>query len=353
MRDKELKRVLVYGEYSGYGKSLVDGFRENGYEAAVFSFDNDAWKNISIDISLPNVNWFFKLYYLIKLLPELGQYDVVYIMNPQFLSLKRIGPIVATYFKWKNIEINLLCCGDDCEYIKLETDSNFEGWVYKNISLPRTNYFKRWIDWAVNNQIASISKSIIPTMYDYSYGWRRSKFKDKVTETIPLACDYKSESISFEIKDKVKILHGINRPDVKGSKVILSALKRIKSEYSNVEILEANRLSFDKYINLLRESDIVIDQCRSNSYGMNGIFAMFCGSILLSSFSREAKEDLGINNSPVISIIEDEDVIYNKLCEVLNMKKFEMEKIKRETYDFAYSLHDSKKVAKKILDTRN
>ncbi len=38
------KSVLIYGEYSGYGKSLADGFKQLGYKSEVFSFSGDGFK---------------------------------------------------------------------------------------------------------------------------------------------------------------------------------------------------------------------------------------------------------------------------------------------------------------------
>ncbi|EMF1616757.1 hypothetical protein V2F74_005182, partial [Escherichia coli] len=88
------KSVLIYGEYSGYGKSLVKGFRELGYSAEVLSFFGDGFKQLKSGLILHGNNKLTKLLSLIKLLPKILKYKNILVMNPEFFNFKLLGPLI-------------------------------------------------------------------------------------------------------------------------------------------------------------------------------------------------------------------------------------------------------------------
>lgn len=342
-------KVLIYGEYSGYGKSLAIGFRDLGYEAVVFSPNGDGWKKIDSDIGLSSYNKFCRLKELFFLIPRFLKFDVVYIMNPTFFNFKLLGPLILFLFKIKRVKIYLLCCGDDVEYIRAGESGSLDKFVFDSVKYPSNKYFKRVEDKVVNYLCARLATKIIPTMYDYELPWKLSRFSHKVTNVIPLACHVKSiDSIKKTDLTSIKIMHGINRRDVKGTDFILSALKRIEADFNNVVVYTPEKLSQSDYLRLFSEVDISIDQCKCHSYGMNAIYAMLHGHVVLAPADVNHCISLNILSSPVISISADESVIYDAIKNLI-LNKEKIDDIKHESYDHARMLHSPLNVCKKLI----
>ncbi|MGN5059032.1 hypothetical protein ACTG2K_13365 [Aeromonas caviae] len=342
-------KILIYGEYSGYGKSLAAGFRELGHEAAVFSPNGDGWKKLDADYGLVAKTKIGKLKDLFGLIPIFITFDVIYIMNPSFFSFKLLGPLMLLLFKLKGIKLFLLCCGDDVEYIKAGESGIINKFVFTGIDYPAIKYFKKTADKIINYLCAKAANKIIPTMYDYQAPWKASRFNYKVTEVVPLACYVENiPKIKPTNTKAIKIMHGINRRDVKGTDVILAALKRIESTFSNVEIYTPEKLSQSAYLKLFSEIDISIDQCKCHSYGMNAIYAMMHGHVVLAPADEQHCASFNIYKSPVVSINHDADDIFHKL-KILIMSAESLDRLKIETVDYAARYHKPAHVCNLLL----
>ncbi|HEJ9541416.1 TPA: hypothetical protein SMN08_002179 [Proteus mirabilis] len=344
------KSVLIYGEYSGYGKSLVKGFLEIGYTAQVLSFSGDGFKKINTGMQLKGKNKLTKLISLFLLIPKILSYKNILVMNPDFFKPIFLGPLIFPLLKLMNKNIILLCCGDDVEFIKQGKLGNIENWPYADINLPKKNYFNRKLDILIHYAIASSSNKIIPVMYDYYKAWSLSQYKNKLTKTIPLACDGSIKKIKKKnfYKEKIVIMHGINREDFKGSKIIKQALQEIKEKYKDrVEILLPERLPLKEYLQLMEKVDIAIDQTKGNSYGMNAIYSMLSGHIVLAPANDLFKSNIKIKNCPVISINNTPKSIIDAL-ENLILAPDKIYPKKLETQQYAIKLHNCKNIAIKI-----
>ena len=344
-------KILIYGEYSGYGKSLAVGFRELGHEAAVFSPNGDGWKKLDSDFGLSAQSKLGKLKELLKYIPVFLKFDAVYIMNPSFFSFKLLGPLMLLLFKIKRIKLFLLCCGDDVEYIKAGESGVINKFVFAGVDYPVSNYFKTATEKIVNYLCAKSAYKVIPTMYDYQAPWQTSRFGYKVTEVVPLACNIDNiPQIKSTNINAIKIMHGINRRDVKGTDVILAVLKRIENEFSNVVIYTPEKLSQSEYLKLFSEIDISIDQCKCHSYGMNAIYAMMHGHVVLAPADEQHCVSFNISKTPVVSIKNDEIDIYRKLVRLITSDPCEyLDKLKVETMDYAFKYHSPISVCERLL----
>lgn len=342
-------KVLVYGEYSGYGKSLAKGFNELGYHAEVLSFGGDGFKKIKGDISFHDENKFIKLFKFIALIPRILSFDNIIVLNPSFFGLKYLGPIVILLAKIKGIRINLLACGDDVEFIKQGKLGNLGSWPYIDTQFPDVKYYTRLTELFVHKIVANVSYRVIPVMYDYQKAWSLSKYKNKVVSTIPLACDGMLINLKTKVfGEKIRIMHGINREDFKGTRKIILALNKIKSEYINdVEVLLPEKLPFEEYMKLLESVDISIDQTKGNSYGMNAIYGLLSGHVVLAPANDFFKKDLCISNCPIIPIINDENDIYVNLKWLIENRE-KLDEIKRHGQEYALMMHAPKIVAEKM-----
>ena len=83
-----------------------------------------------------------------------------------------------------------------------------------------------------------------------------------------------------------------------------------------------------EYLKALKQSNIVIDQVNSYSLGMNGLFALAMGKVVLGGSEKESLKSQGIKNSPVInvlpskeSIIEAIDLLVKDKNKILSIRK--------------------------------
>lgn len=344
------KSVLIYGEFSGYGKSLVKGFRELGYNAEIFSFSGDGFKKISNGLTLDDGSKVRKLFSIIKLIPKILKYKNILIMNPAFFNIQLLGPLIFLLLKVTNKNVILLCCGDDVEFIKQGKSNNIPNWPYADIGLPQKNYYNRFIDIFTNYLVATFSNKLIPVMYDYHKAWSLSKFSSKLTKTIPLACDGEVKEIIKKDynKEKIVIMHGINREDFKGTKIVREALSEIKKIHGDkIEILMPEKLPLCEYLKLMDTVDISIDQTKSNSYGMNAIYSMLSGHVVLAPANKLFRKDLNLDNCPIISINNKVESIVSALDDLINHNDI-IYGLKKETQNYAIRIHDCKIIASKI-----
>ncbi|ENT8827561.1 hypothetical protein ACFGB1_002362 [Proteus mirabilis] len=341
------KSVLIYGEYSGYGKSLADGFKQLGYKSEVFSFSGDGFKKINSGLTLSGETKLQKYLSIIKLIPTFLKFKNIIIINPEFVSRKNLGLLMLLVFKLTRKRIILMACGDDTPFIKYGLEGLIPNWPYSDIPLPQKDYFLKEKDIFTNNLVASFAFKIIPVMYDYRVGWEQTKFKYKLTETIPLACDGQLKPIK-PINNKLVIMHGINRIGFKGTNIIKSALNEIEKIYPNdVEIIYPEHLPLAEYLQIMDKVDISIDQTKGNSYGMNAIYSMFSGHIVLAPSNNLFLNDINLQNSPLIKINNTKESIINALT-ILIKNKEKIDDIKKESQNYAKNIHSPMVIAKQI-----
>jgi hypothetical protein len=185
-------------------------------------------------------------------------------------------------------------------------------------------------------------------MYTYSLGYNDNP---KLKAPIPLPnSGNNSVFIPNQEKGKLRILFGITRREFKGAEFILEALEKIKRNYSTaVDITIVERLPFAEYIDLLRHTDVLIDQCKSYDYGMNAIFALENGCVVLSGCEKEAIEYLRIIDCPVINILPEIVDIYNKIeCLIVNKEKLQV--IKKRSFEFVNTKHSNKLISSEFIN---
>ncbi|ELA9892964.1 hypothetical protein V8046_002721 [Vibrio parahaemolyticus] len=344
-------KILIWGEYSGFGRSLKKGFREIGLDCDVFSPTGDNWKDISVDISLKKNNKIGKIIELLRLIPTFLKYDRIIYMNPSFLGFANAGPLFILLFFLFRKKTYLLACGADRAYITAGEKGILKRWVYTGISYPRPNFYSTWKDKLAHHLCAMSVKRIVPIMYDYELAWKNTYYAKKLTKVIPLACEVPEVRINPKITNynRIVILHGRTRPEIKGSDEILKALQKVKETYNNVEIISPYQLPQKEYLDLMLNVDIAVDQCKSNSYGMNGVYSMLRGHILVSSFDEKARDKITNGaEAPVYDIVEDEDVIFDVVSALI--KRTDLDKLKEMTINYAYNYHDPSLIAKKYIE---
>ncbi|WP_084244380.1 glycosyltransferase [Planomicrobium okeanokoites] len=351
-------KVLLLGEFSGFFNNLRDGLTELGHEVDMSS-SGDGWKmvakgNIKLFSNHKNVylRKFLSLYYQLKNLHKLKGYDVVQIVSPDIFGNIRFG-----YNKWiltkiakNNKKIILSNAGDHYYNYKVTLDKLKYGY-YKEIA-TETNRFNNKYYKKNNQEILEVVDGIIPVMYTYAEAYRPC---DKLLRTIPLPINLsKVEWTKQKIKNKKMIFfHGLNREGSKGTKYISEAMEKLKENYPDeVEIIIDGKMPLEKYLEILKVTNVVIDQALSYEYGMNALYSMAMGKVVLSGNEIECQREFDRYDIPVINIQPSVEDIYHKL-EKLVKEREKIYDIGLKSRNFVSNFHDHVKVAQMYIDTWN
>ncbi|SEM88720.1 Glycosyltransferase involved in cell wall bisynthesis [Paenisporosarcina quisquiliarum] len=348
-------RILLLGEFSGLHKNLKEGLVELGHDVT-FASAGDGIKNIQgdIDISLPKGNLFNKsagILRLKKVFNSLKDYDVVQFINPYITHR-----VAAFYYKdifVNNNKIFSLAAGDDTAFSKFILSSGMSKYSpftkdeIKSKSLPFINPFDKYIHYRFTSKL----DGIIPIMWEYAEAYRVSRMSPKTLKTIPLPLNL--NKIDYEpniIKEKLVFYHAANRKGFKGSEYIIKAMEIFSKKYPDeVEMINAEFLPLNEYLEILTKTNVIIDQCRSYSYGMNALYAMAKGKVVMSGSEPEALNELNVKESPVINIVPDVEQIL-KQFEILLERKSEIKTLGENSRKYVEAIHDHKYIAQKFVD---
>lgn len=346
-------KILLVGEFSGFHLNLKKGLEKLGHEVTLLS-GGDGWKKIQTDkriLSLGIRNPFLKLFYMIKdfiYISNLKDYDIVQFVQPVvFPHYFGYNNFLVERLIQNNKKLFLVAAGSDSMYWK-EYKTKFRYSPHDDMKYIDNKGKKHLYEYShvikFNEYLAQKVDGIIPIMFDYEIGYKDFK---NLKKTIPLPLFL--EDIEYKdniVKDKVVIFHGLNREGFKGTKYIRSALEKLQRNYpQDVEIVIDGHMPYTEYKQLLQKTNIVIDQANSYSYGVNAVISMAMGKIVLSGCEVETLNSFGLETSPIVNILPDENDIYVKL-ENLIKNKDNFLAMGRESRNYVEKLHDSVLVAK-------
>ena len=366
-------RIVIIGEYSGFSKSLNKGLRQLGHESFVFSW-GDWFKKIEPDnytylINDRNFSLFgkmikgssrirrpisaLKLYHFYKEKFRHDKADVILVLNVAFLKesnnifIPKFSNDMLLYMSTSLHNIYMSACGND--YIVnsflpfCKRTNEFMIYFYLNNIEKQKEKFDNHIKYV---------KGIIPIAHDYAmaYAHQKKMYGYCIYPTIPLPFDVHSVNYQNVVYDKIVIMHGMNRPYEKGSYIIISALNRIQKDFPNkVDIRIVKNLPLKKYLKVLENANIVVDQCYGCSNGMNTIESLSMGKVVLSGNSKEYHQVYTALENPVIDIEPNSEQIYQAMRNlVLNPKL--ITDISKKSRLFAEAIHDCVGVAKKYIE---
>ena len=97
----------------------------------------------------------------------------------------------------------------------------------------------------------------------------------------------------------------------------------------------------------MEKANVVVDQCYG--YGINACVAMSKRKVVLSGNRPEMREDLGMEQCPVIHIQPDVEQIYGQLVYILEHKK-EIAQIGFESRRYIEQVHDHVSIEQKYVE---
>ncbi len=364
-------KILLLGEYSNVHWTLACALRKMGHEVCVVS-NCDEWKGYSTDIPLIRKpgRWgaITYLYKVLRLLPKLRGYDVVQLINPvHFIDLKaERGIRIYDYLRRHNKRVFLGAFGYDYYYVY---DSVVRCTLrYCDFYTPTREVHHEWNsanehDWLhtfkkeANIHIAETCDGIISGLYEYDVAYR-PYFPEKTT-FIPFPIEVSNtvvEILPHASNRKLRFFIGIqrHRTALKGTDIMLRALERIVADYPDqAEMVKAESVPFEQYKEMMRSSDVLLDQIYSYTPAMNALLAMSQGLILVGGGEEENYTILGEEElRPIINVQPDEEDIYRQL-EQLVLHPERIDQLKRDSITYIRRHHDSIKVAKQYIAAWN
>ena len=367
-------KILLLGDYSNVHATLASALRTLGHEVTLAS-DGDSWKNYPRDVDLkrPSLGKFSSIAYYLRLLftfRKFKNYDVVQLINPCFLPLKaeRIGRFY-NFLRRHNKKIFLGAFGMDHYWVKAGLDCKTFRYSDFNIgNQVRKNADNEiWIrDWLLgekgklNQEIADDCDGIVSGLYEYDAAYR-PRFGKKVRFIpFPIRLDnellsQKSRSIQGKNGERTKIRFFIGiqrqRHAYKGTDVMLAALERLQADFPNeVEYVTAENVPFDEYVQLLRSSDVLLDQLYSYTPAMNALQAMAQGLVVVTGGEPENYEILGETElRPIINVLPSEQSVYEQL-RALVLRRDEIPLLSQQSRAYIMKHHEYLNVAQQYLD---
>lgn len=356
-------RVLLLGEFSGLHVNLSKGLKELGINVTIAS-SGDGWKDYYRDVDLSASGSFRKIkliWALIKNFHMLVGYDVVQLINPNFLDAKpNTNIIVFNILKRFNKAYFLGANGNDHFYIKYALTGKYEKSVFNYPKLREESYIKDYIEIPMsdkykkyNYKLANIAKGITACCAEYEIAYKK-EYGHKLT-FIPLPFQTNQYIYSNSITPNSKIIfflgHYKRRQALKGTDVIHETLLKLKENYPNdVELRVVDSVPFKEYQHLMNTSHILIDQLYSYGCGMNGVLGMAKGLIVCGGADPYMYKLMNDDhNKPLVYLPIDEAEMYNTF-EKLIKNKNQLHKKALASREFAEKHHDHIKVARQYVD---
>ncbi len=352
-------KVLLLGEFSALHRDLCDGLLALGHDARVAS-TGDGWKAIPTDIMLgsnaPGLKGrLARLWSPLASLPKLINHDVIQFINPVLFSTQ-FGyneKLIRMLFAQNNKSF-LVAAGCDAFYwnegrqrLPYGPFADFEQQDLGGNSSPWRSPVRR----KFNQWLAENVDGIIPIMYDYWVGYQG--FPNLCS---PLPIPVNLEKIKYQEntlkQGKLVVFHGLNREGFKGTGYVRKAFDILSSKYpGQVECVIQGRMPLKDYMKLLSTVNVVVDQTSSHGSGVNGLFSLALGKVVLGG-NEPAHQALmyGDDPCPIRNISQDPMSIVAQVEQIMAQRD-QLAAMGQAGREFIMRHHDHRRVAARYVDT--
>lgn len=350
-------KILLLGEFSALHKNLKEGLVELGHEAVVAA-TGDGFKKVPVDISFDSdlSGILGKVDRKVKPLLSLNKlknFDVVQLINP-FVFYSKYFPSNLFYQQIikQNKKFFILGAGDDAYF-----------WRHGRRELPygpfdeflkydhQSEDFFMDTDEAYqfNSLLVEKVRGVIPIMYEYEVSYQN---EEKRLNTIPIPINVnKIEYIDNKVGQKLVIFHGLNRYGFKGTRHVEEAFQYLSRKYPNdLELIIDGKMPLNAYLDVMTRTNVVIDQMYSHSLGVNGVYALAMGKVVMGGAEPESLKSLGVEHSPVINLKPNAQSVIDEI-EKLLANRSSIAPLGFESRLFAEKVHGHTKVAQQYIET--
>lgn len=351
--------ILLLGEFSALHKNLKEGLNELGYETLIASA-GDGWKNIPRDIDLCGsssnnilLNQVLSRLTTLLKVKKLINFDVVQLINPFGLHGRYFpSKLFLDYIVNNNSKSFMLAAGDDAFFWKYGRKNlkygPFDDFLKYDLRSDKY-YMQKDKAYNFNKHVACKVDGIIPVMYEYEISYQGHK---NLKDTIPIPINtQKIKYIENIVSNKLVVFHGLNRYGFKGTRHVEEAFEILSDRYPNhLELIIDGKMPLDTYLEVMNKANVIIDQVNSHSLGVNGIYALAMGKIVLGGAEPESLNSLGVKKSPVINIKPSALSIVEEIEKLLD-NKIKITEHGYESRKFAEKVHGHIDIAKKYIKT--
>ncbi len=356
-------KILMLGDYSNLHACLAKELRSRGHEVTLVS-DRGIYMQTDADVELKRPSGFLGgVRYLYKVMAHLADwkgYDVVQLINPQFLSLKPSKlRIIYDILKKNNRSVFLTLCSNDYFFVKDCVDTDLFRFSEFRIGKELTPLVKcdplRETGWLIPSH-ASYTTHLYDTidgamsvLPEYDMSARQHMDPKKLVFTnLPIELEA-LEYTEMDFDSPVKILIGMrgNMEIQKGTARLLDICRELEGEMEgHLEVKVVKNLSLEKYLEELRKSHIVIDQLYSYSPATNALQTMALGRITASGGQQEYYEYIKEASRPIfcLSPLEKEEEIKDRLRSLV-LDRARMKKMAEEGRLLAMKHNDVRNIA--------
>lgn len=359
-------KVLLVGEYSGLFNCLKEGLVELGHEVYLAS-GGDGYRDYPSDyrydyhlsgllrhfngpLTALDVNFHSRLF---------KGYDVVHVVGSHPLgNMRRVNVEFFKLLKKNNGKVFL--SGAGLEYKGMRYWYNLKDSKYYNyvnalleekqqqgkqfVFLTRDDLLKE------EEEIHSIIDGYIPIMYEYVPYMKES---EKLKPTIPIPINLNKFTYHRNVLNedgKLVFFHGISRP-CKGGKYIIGAFDKLREPFKNEAVFMARGgVPFEEYVQILRNSNVVLDDANAYSLGMNSLFSMAQGRIVMGGAEEVANKELNYSFCPAFNLKADTEYIAEQIVGIIKNKE-KIEELGFKSRKLVEDYHNYIRVAETYIQT--
>jgi hypothetical protein len=330
MNIKKLKVMCGYANTGGIAFKIAEGLRINGIKADSLVIDNHSFsygyhKMLKfVDNKHTFLNRLIKYYYFLK---HTLMYDV-FIFNTRSTMLSKKGDLKILKVLGKKTAMIYVGCDIRDKDHYLSSSNKYT--VCKNCSTAYQDMIRcimkdKYSETDVIQKDVSRSFShpfdagILNGNYNYLY----------------LLLELDQYKPKYDINKTIKIVHIPSDDGIKGTNYVINAIEILKSENLNFEFEVVRNRSHKETIEIIRNSDILIDQMVAGWYGLISIESMALGKTTVCYINNKLYEYL-----PDLPIV---DLNPDNLAD--GLKKLIIERDKLQGYGiagrkFAEKYHD-------------
>lgn len=376
-------RILLVGEFSRLHNSLKEGLTALGHEVVIIA-NGDGFKNYPADLStkakwcetklgniprqiifrltrfdIARIEFGIRFYFHLN---KLKDFDVVQFINEAPIqTIPSLERFLLKKLIHQNKKTFLLCCGVDYlvaqHFIEKKERYSIMNPYFENPKSKKEYQFL--LDFLSKSHkkthqlIYQNIHGVIASDIDYLLPMQgHPKFLGLTPNPINTAAIDFSE---LKIDDKIILFLGINQGTyfTKGITFFEKALEIVKEKMGDrIEIIIAENLPYQTYINQYNRAHIILDQVYSFDQGYNALEAMAKGKVVFTGAEIEFEKYYNLTEKVAINALPDVDSLVKDLTHLIE-NPAEISTIGKRARTFIEEHHNYKNCAEDYLSKWN
>ena len=372
-------RILLVGEFSRLHNSLKEGLSALGHEVVIIA-NGDGFKNYPADLStkakwcetklgniprqiifrltrfdIARIEFGIRFYFHLN---KLKDFDVVQFINEAPIqTIPSLERFLLKKLIHQNKKTFLLCCGVDylvAQHLieKKERYSIMNPFFENPKSKQEIRYILEFLSLnhiKTHQLIYQNIHGVIASDIDYLLPMQgHPKFLGLTPNPINTAAIDFSE---LKIDDKIILFLGINRGTyfTKGITFFEKALEKVNEKMGDrIEIIIAENLPYQTYINQYNRAHIILDQVYSFDQGYNALEAMAKGKVVFTGAEIEFEKYYNLTEKVAVNALPDVDSLVKDLTHLIENPS-EISAIGKRARTFIEEYHNYKNCAEDYL----